>query len=194
MTESNEIFDEEDKMILEVFPYPKWVQLFNYFFPRTEGYKSINWRKHLKTWSRWAPWLTIFLLIGILFFGAATGLIGFATFSLILFVPCFLRFVYLLVLALIAKCLRRSPITALSLMPFPALCALIILMFSFLIYSIFADDSGASEKQKKVAVVMQKPSKAETVDVETKEEPFLEKKSQSLKEENNHRKYEYAVL
>ncbi len=194
MTKPTEIFDDEDKMILEVFPYPKWVQLFNYFFPKTEGYKNINWRKHLKTWSRWAPWMTIVLLLGMLVFCASVPFEGLGVISLILFVPCFLRFIYLLVLALIAKCLRRSPITALSLTPLPALCALIILNVALLFCSLFLDDYRSSEKQRKVATVMQQPSNQETVDVEKKEKPILKKKSQTLKQVESSSKYEHVSL
>lgn len=194
MINHTEPFDEDDKMILEVFPYPKWVQLLNYFFPKTEGYKSINWRKHLKTWSRWAPWLAIFLLLGMLVFCVTVPFEGLGVISLILFVLCFFRFIYLLILAFIAKCLRRSPITALILTPLPALCALIILNFALLFCSIFFEDYRSIEKQKKVAVVMQKPVKTEIVDVETKEESILEKKSQTLQQEDSHMKYEHVVL
>lgn len=193
MTEKTEFFDEEEKMFLEVFPYPKWVRLFNYFFPKTEGYKSINWRKHLKTWSRWAPWLTMFLLLGILVFSAIVRE-GLGLFAAILFIPCFLRFLYLLVLALIAKCLRRSPITPLSLMPLPPLCAVGILSICFLFCSIFADGSDSSEKQKKTVSMMQKPFKTEIVNEEKMEESIPVKKSQTLKQVESSSKYEHVSL
>lgn len=160
MKDPHEIFDEEDKMILEVFPYPNWIKLFNYFFPKTEKHKPIDWRKRIKTWASWAPWLTIALFIVILFIAYGRGEFdGISIFAGVLLIPCSIRFVYLLCLAVFAKCLKRSPTSALCLMPVPPLFSVGLLCVVLFFDWISSDGSeGKSSDRSKY----QKEKVAET--------------------------------
>jgi hypothetical protein len=46
----------------EVFPYPKLIQTFNYFFPKEKGAPDIFTMENLRKFSRFAPYLALIIL------------------------------------------------------------------------------------------------------------------------------------
>jgi hypothetical protein len=131
MTESKEPLKIENGEVYEEFPFPKLIKSFDFFFPKQKGYKSIDWRKKLKIWSLWAPWVTIASLFVILCFIGMNDpdmrgqkVVWIAFFLLFL---SFVKALYHFGVAIVAKCLKRSPVVALSLAPVTALWSVGIL-------------------------------------------------------------------
>ena len=111
------------------FPTPKLIKLFDLYFPKTKGHQEINWRKILQAWAKWAPWITILLLILICSI-SVYGNEGIGPFAFIAFVGSFLNFVYYLVLVCFAKLVKRSPQVLFALMPrVPLVCFVILSVY-----------------------------------------------------------------
>jgi hypothetical protein len=144
MTDVKESSSKENE-IIEEFPYPKLIKLFDFYFPKTEGHEKIDWRKILRIWSRWAPWITVVLLILISCFTLQENTVAFfAVFSLF---GCILNFAYYLVLAVFAKLVKRSPRVLLALTPRVPLAVILMLCIMQLLFG--SENRGRSDASKR---------------------------------------------
>lgn len=165
MTELKEPLKIENEEIYEEFPFPKLIKTFDFFFPKQKGYKPIDWRRKLKIWSLWAPWLTIVLLIVILVFIGEND--RDKPGQKVMWIACFLLIVstikalYYFGVAIVAKCLKRSPVVALSLAPVTALWSVGLLCILQIILSL---PVGGGESTKKDAA--EKPYALQKTDKE----------------------------
>lgn len=103
----------------EIFPYPKLIQTFNYFFPKEKGAPDIFTMENLRKFSLYAPYLTLGL-IAIIFASFIRDIIvgeksqsiryGFYFFADgMMFIVVVLEYLYWLGASLFAKIVKRSP-------------------------------------------------------------------------------------
>jgi hypothetical protein len=117
MSEQPPKVENPESFSTEIFPYPKLVQTFNYFFPKEDGAPDIFTMKNLKKFAPYAPFLTLGLLILVLASILRDCLwaeesVRFATYictDTLLFLVIFIEYLYWLWVSLFAKIVRRSP-------------------------------------------------------------------------------------
>jgi len=167
MTESKENLNGEKVEVYEEFPFPKFIKTFDFFFPRQKGYKPIDWRRKLRIWALWAPWVTIISLFIILCIvglndpdvpGMKVTWIG-----LFLLLVSTLKAIYYFGVAIIAKFLKRSPIVPLSLAPLAALYSLGILCALLIIQCLVFDGKEPIKKDTVKRSYSQQKSYKETI-------------------------------
>lgn len=166
MTESKETLKNENEEIDGEFPFPKLIKLFDFFFPKQKGYKPIDWRGKLKIWALWSPWLTLTLLIVILCFlvgndpfideskvGVVAGLC---------LIGSLIKSLYYFGVAIVAKCLKRSPVVALSLAPVTALWSVgLLCTLQIIQFLLFGGGESAKKDAGEKPYALQKTEKEE---------------------------------
>jgi hypothetical protein len=119
MSEQTPKIENPESFSAEAFPYPKLIQTFNYFFPKEKGAPDIFTMENLKKFSRYAPYLTLGLLV-IIFASFIRDMIvgekiqstryGFYFFADgMVFIGVLLEYLYWLGASLFAKIVKRSP-------------------------------------------------------------------------------------
>ncbi len=145
MANEKESSNSEEMEIYEEFPYPKLIKLFDFYFPKTKGHEKINWRRMLKVWAKWAPWIAIFLMILIVFFIRQDNVVAY--FAFVALIVSFVNFAYFLVLAGIAKLVKRSPRILLALTPRAAIICVFLLSIGQLLHYFSQDKSLKDDKK-----------------------------------------------
>lgn len=147
MTDAKESVNGKENEIYEEFPYPKLIKLFDFYFPKTPEHEKINWRKILRVWAKWAPWLAILLMILPCCIIPRESNVG--PFAFVALVGSFLNFVYYLVLACFAKLIKRSPQVLLALTPRVPFICFVILSVCQLVASTVKPEGIHSEWEKR---------------------------------------------
>jgi hypothetical protein len=131
--------DEPETIYPESFPYPKIIQVFNYFFPKKKGAPDLFTMENLRKFSRYAPYLGIgipSLVFASCFLDAYMMNRGqpiplqyelYSVFDVLFLIITLIQYFWYLGGALIVKCVRRSPIVPLALSFFSPLKSLMIL-------------------------------------------------------------------
>lgn len=126
MIDQNPKNKKPEEYLFEVFPYPRIIQLFNYFFPQKRGTRNIFTMENLRKFSRFAPYLTIVILIVIFLSFMRSGFIlqhaeeakkthlqfrGFLYIILdgVFFIFVLIQYLWWLGVSLFTRLLKRSP-------------------------------------------------------------------------------------
>lgn len=139
MTDKNSKIGNSETLLPEVFPYPKLIQTFNYFFPKDKGAPDIFTMENLKKISRYAPFLTlgILALITVSWFRDGFAVereksvrFGFCMVAdSVSFLIIFIQYLWWLGASLLAKIVKRSPVIPLFMSFFDPLRAFGVLCF-----------------------------------------------------------------
>jgi hypothetical protein len=135
MNDSKLPFEGQSIASMDAFPFPKLIQLFDYFFPKKPGAKELLTMENLKRFAPYAPFLALGLMflmfvwiaIDKIYISNETLAIWLSSFVGMGLVMSFLGLLKWLGLALIAKGVRRSPSVALAMTIVVALRAIVLL-------------------------------------------------------------------